>query len=250
MMSGSTRPRAAPPAIREVGMSSDQEQDQDHVHSAVRITTPVPAPTRLLVIIPAYNEGESLGRVVAQVQTHVPSADILVIDDGSSDNTPVVARDAGALVLSLPQNLGIGAATQTGYIFAHEMGYDVVVRIDADGQHHPAEIPKLLSALSEDSVRVAIGSRFLHGGSHATSLARRLGIRILANLISTITGQQVTDPTSGFQVLHREALALCARYFPHDYPEPESRVLMHRAGLQVKEIPVSVGPRLAGRSSI
>lgn len=205
---------------------------------------------RLLVVIPAHNEGESLGSVVTRIRTHVPSADVLVIDDGSSDNTDTVAREAGALVISLPHNLGIGAATQTGYIFAHEMGYDVVARVDADGQHDPAEIPRLISALSEERVDAAVGSRFVEGGSHATSFVRRLGIWILANLISLITRQKVTDPTSGFQVVNQKALAVWARHFPHDYPEPESRVLLHRAGLKVKEVPVSIGRRLGGRSSI
>jgi glycosyltransferase involved in cell wall biosynthesis len=205
---------------------------------------------RLLVVIPAHNEGESLGSVVAQVRTHVPSADILVIDDGSIDNTDSVAREAGALVISLPQNLGIGAAMQTGYIFAHEMGYDVVARVDADGQHDPAEIPRLISALSEGGAHAVVGSRFAEGGEHATSFVRRLGIWVLATLISLITDQKVTDPTSGFQVIGREALALFANQYPHDYPEPESRVLLHRAGLKVKEVPVWSNPRLGGRSSI
>jgi hypothetical protein len=203
-----------------------------------------------LVVIPAHNEGDTVDGVIAGVRTHVPSADILVIDDGSTDNTATVARDAGALAISLPQNLGIGAATQTGYIFAHEMGYHVVVRVDADGQHDPAEIPRLISALWEEGVHVVVGSRFLEGGAHATPFVRRLGIWVLANLISLITSQEVTDPTSGFHVVDREALALYASYFPHDYPEPESRVLLHHAGFKVKEIPVSMGRRRGGRSSI
>lgn len=210
----------------------------------------VPDRSQPLVVIPAHNEGHTVDVVITRVRSHVPSADILVIDDGSTDNTATVARDAGALVISLPKNLGIGAATQTGYIFAHEMGYGVVVRVDADGQHDPAEIPRLISALSEEGVHAVVGSRFVRGGAHATPLVRRLGIWVLANLISLITGQEVTDPTSGFQVVDREALALYASHFPHDYPEPESRVLLHRAGFKVKEIPVSIGRRLGGRSSI
>jgi glycosyltransferase involved in cell wall biosynthesis len=235
-------------AIKRVGPFCRQEQSYDCL--TVRTPSHMIDRIRLLVVIPAHNEGESLGSVIAQVRTHVPSADILVIDDGSIDITGTVAREAGALVISLPQNLGIGAATQTGYIFAHEMGYDVVARVDADGQHDPAEIPRLTLALSEEGVHAVIGSRFIEGGSHATSFVRRLGIWLLANLISLITRQEVTDPTSGFQVVDNEALALCARHFPHDYPEPESRVLLHRAGLKIKEIPVSSGPRLGGRSSI
>ncbi len=210
----------------------------------------MPGRNQLLVVIPAHNEGDIVGAVIARVRAHVPSADILVIDDGSTDNTATTAREAGALVISLPQNLGIGAATQTGYIFAREMGYDVVARVDADGQHDPAEIARLISALSEEGVHVIVGSRFVEGGEHATSFVRRLGIWVLASLISLVTRQEVTDPTSGFQVVDEEALALYASHFPHDYPEPESRVLLHRAGFKVKEIPVSMGRRLGGRSSI
>jgi hypothetical protein len=204
----------------------------------------------MLVIIPAHNEGETVGAVIARVRTYVPSADILVIDDGSTDHTEAVAREAGALVISLPHNLGIGAATQTGYVFGHGMGYDLVARIDADGQHDPIEIPRLMSALSEGGAHVVVGSRFVSGGEYSTSLLRRLGAWFLAALISLITGQKMTDPTSGFEVIGREAVAVYATQYPHDYPEPESRVLLYRAGLKVKEVSVSSNPRRAGRSSI
>lgn len=206
--------------------------------------------TRLLVIIPAHNEGDTVGGVIARVRAHVPWADILVLDDGSLDHTDTIAREAGALVIRLPHNLGIGAATQTGYIFGHEMGYDLVARVDADGQHDPAEIPRLVSALSERGAHVVVGSRFVTGGQYATSLFRRFGIWVLASLISLITDQKVTDPTSGFELVDGEAVAVYATQYPHDYPEPESRLLLHRAGLKVQEVPVSSNPRLAGRSSI
>lgn len=205
---------------------------------------------KLLVVIPAHNEEKSVGRVTAQVRECAPQADILVVDDGSSDGTARIARNAGAFVVSLPRNLGIGAAAQTGYIFAREMGYDIVVRIDADGQHDPVEIPRLISALLESDADVIVGSRFIEGRDYSTSFARGIGIRMLAALLSLVAHQRVTDPTSGFQVAKREVVAYYADEHPHDYPEPETRVLIHRAGFSAKEIPVSVNPRLEGQSSI
>lgn len=204
----------------------------------------------LLVIIPAYNEEESVRRVIKRVRQSVPQADILVVDDGSSDGTAVVAREEGVFVVSLLHNLGIGAAVQTGYIFAFEKGYDVAVRVDGDGQHDPAEIPRLMSALWEGEADAVVGSRFLTDQGHQTSLARRLGIVILARLIALVTGQSVTDPTSGFQAARHDAIRFFAKEYPHDYPEPEGRVLLRRAGFKVKEVPVSMSPRLGGRSSI
>jgi glycosyltransferase involved in cell wall biosynthesis len=206
--------------------------------------------TKLLVIIPAYNEQESVRRVIKRVRQSVPQADILVVDDGSSDGTAVVAMEEGVFVASLLHNLGIGAAVQTGYIFAFEKGYDVAVRVDGDGQHDPAEIPRLMSALWEGDADVVVGSRFLTDQGFQTSFARRLGIVILARLIALVTGQSVTDPTSGFLAAGHDATRFFAKEYPHDYPEPEGRVLLRRAGFKVKEVPVSMSPRLGGRSSI
>jgi len=205
---------------------------------------------KLLVVIPAYNEEKSVGRVTAEVREAVPQADILVVDDGSRDGTARVARNAGAFVVSLPLNLGIGAAVQTGYIFAREMGYDIVVRIDADGQHDPAEVPRLISLLLENDTDFIVGSRFMEDRKYSTSVARGIGIRMLSALLSLITHQRVTDPTSGFQAAKRDVIAFYADEYPHDYPEPETRALLHRAGFLVKEAPVSVHRRLEGQSSI
>jgi glycosyltransferase involved in cell wall biosynthesis len=206
--------------------------------------------TKLLVIIPAYNEEESVRRVIKRVRQSVPQADMLVVDDGSSDGTAVVAREEGVFVISLLHNLGIGAAVQTGYIFAFEKGYDVAVRVDGDGQHDPAQIPLLVCSLGERRADVVVGSRFLTDQGLPTSLPRRLGIVILARLIALVTGQNVTDPTSGFQAARQDAIRFLAKEYPHDYPEPEGRVLLRRAGFKVKEVPVSMSPRLEGRSSI
>lgn len=214
--------------------------------------TPLPSGRlpRTLVIVPAYNEAESIASVVARIRQHAPWADIAVLNDGSTDDTGAAAEAAGALALHLPHNVGIGATVQTGYLFADLQGYEVVIRNDGDGQHAPQDIPHMLRALLESGADVVIGSRYLEDRGYAPSAARRAGSYILARLLSAITGQRITDPTSGFTACSRRAIRLFAQVYPHDYPEPESIVLLHRAGLRLRELPVTMQPRLAGRSSI
>lgn len=205
---------------------------------------------RTLVIIPAFNEADSIAGVVASIQQHIPHADVVVINDGSTDSTGALAQAAGAVVLHLPHNVGIGASVQTGYLYADREGYDVVVRSDGDGQHTPEDITRLLCALGEHNADVVIGSRYIEQRGYNGSAARRAGSLILARLISTIVGHRITDPTSGFTASNRRAIHLCARAYPHDYPEPEAIVTLHRAGLRIVEIPVTMHPRQGGRSSI
>ncbi len=205
---------------------------------------------RTLVIIPAFNEADSIASVVASIRQQVPWADVAVINDGSTDATGPLAEAAGAAVLYLPHNVGIGASVQTGCMYADRAGYDVVVRSDGDGQHTPEDIARLLRALDEHGADVVIGSRYLEKRGYNGSTARRAGSLILARLISAVTGQRITDPTSGFTAANRRALRLCARAYPHDYPEPEAIVTLHRAGLRIVEIPVTMRPRQGGRSSI
>ncbi len=216
--------------------------------------TPAPgqdAAFRVLVIIPAYNEAANIARVVEQVRQHVPGADVCVIDDGSTDDTAAIARSAGAVTLHMPFNIGIGAAVQTGFLYACRQGYDLAVRIDGDDQHPPAAIPPLIAALLRSDADMIIGSRFLaEGGGYRGTLPRRIGIRLLARVIGAITGEVVTDPTSGFLVANRRAIAFCAREYPYDYPEPEARVLMYRGGVRVQEAPVIMRERGGGVSSI
>jgi glycosyltransferase involved in cell wall biosynthesis len=214
---------------------------------------PAPEPPlarRVLVIIPAFNEEESLGRVIRQVQAAQPEAVILVIDDGSTDATAAIAEGYGAIVASLPYNLGIGSAMQTGFLYARDCQYDVTVQVDGDGQHNPAEIVELLVALDEGDADVIIGSRYLEDRGYITPPMRRFGIVILAKVISLITGQSFTDPTSGFRALNQRAIDFCAGDYPFDYPEPEAVVLFRRGGLRVREIPVTMNPRYGGQSSI
>jgi glycosyltransferase involved in cell wall biosynthesis len=206
--------------------------------------------TKILVIIPALNEAESIRRVIDSVRQQIPHADVLVMNDGSSDATGECAEAAGAMVLHMPYNVGIGASVQAGFQFADKMKYDVVVRNDGDGQHDATEIMNMLEALAADKADIIIGSRYIENRGYVATPMRRIGSLILANLISLIVRQRVTDPTSGFIVCNRKAIHMCAQIYPHDYPEPESIVLLYRAGVRMLEMPVTMQPRLAGQSSI
>lgn len=205
---------------------------------------------RTLIVIPALNEADSIAHVIANLRRCAPWADVLVINDGSSDETGAIAEAAGAFVLHMPYNVGIGASVQTGFLFAEMCGYEVVIRSDGDGQHPPDEIEVMLEHLLKQDADIIIGSRYLEDRGYVGSAARRAGSLLLSGLISRIVGQPVTDPTSGFVACNRRAIQLCARVYPHDYPEPESIVLLHRAGLKLREIPVTMQPRLGGQSSI
>lgn len=205
---------------------------------------------KTLVIIPALNEEASIARVISRVRQCVPWADVCVVNDGSTDETGAIAEAAGAVVLHMPYNVGIGASVQTGFLFADSQGYEIVVRNDGDGQHAPTEIAGMLNALASGEADMVIGSRYLEDRGYVGSPARRFGSLILANMISGIIRDRITDPTSGFIACNRRAIQLCARVYPHDYPEPESIVLLHRAGLKLKEIPVTMQARMGGQSSI
>jgi len=205
---------------------------------------------KTLVIIPAFNEEGSVGKVVEEVKTHLPGMDALVVNDGSSDLTSEIAQSKGAIVLDLPFNLGIGGAMQAGYKYAYEKGYDIAIQVDGDGQHDPREIPKLLDVLEEEKVDVAIGSRFIGDSQYKASVMRRVGILVLSKAISMIVGEKLTDPTSGFRAANRRAIQLFSVNYPQDYPEPEAMVLLHQCGLKMKEIPVKINQRYSGESSI
>ncbi len=205
---------------------------------------------RLLVIIPAYNEEDSLGRVIRSVQKVLPGADILVVNDGSADATPEIADGYGVKVASLPYNLGIGSAMQTGFMYARDYYYDIAVQVDGDGQHDPAEIVELITPLIQGTADVVIGSRYIENRGYITPKLRRLGILILSGIISLLIGQKTTDPTSGFRAWNRRAIHFCSSDYPFDYPEPESVVTFKRAGLRTAEVPVTMNPRYGGQSSI
>jgi glycosyltransferase involved in cell wall biosynthesis len=209
--------------------------------------------SRNLAIVPAYNEAEAIAATIAAIGRSAPDFDVLVVDDGSTDSTAERAREAGASVLRLPFNLGIGGAMQSGYIYANERGYEVAVQVDGDGQHDPRHVPELLARLEGDSeLNMVTGSRFLDpdGNGYRSSAARRVGIRIFARLLSAITGQRVTDPTSGFRMTDHHGIELFANDYPRDYPEVEAIVLMHTHRLRSCEVPVVMAPRLTGASAI
>ncbi len=205
---------------------------------------------RVLAILPAYNEEESLGAVLAALGHAAPGIDVVVVDDGSRDRTREVARAAGVQVLALPFNLGIGGAVQTGYQYARDRGYDVAVQIDADGQHLPSELSKLLEPLARGEADLVAGSRFAAGGAYPSSLPRRAGIWYFAWLLTAVLGRRVTDPTSGFRAANRRVIDLFAGEYPTDYPEVDSLVLLKRRGLRSMEAPVTMAPRQGGKSSI
>lgn len=205
---------------------------------------------RILVIIPAFNEEASLAHVVAAVRSSLPGIDIAVVNDGSRDRTGAVVEGLRVIALHLPHHIGVGAAEQTGFRFAAREGYDLVVRSDGDGQHRPAEIPLLLSAVGDGGADVVIGSRYLEDRGYVTPRLRRLGINLLAGVVSLACRQRFTDPTSGFRAFGRRAISFCADAYPSAYPEPESVVQFVRAGLRVREVPVTMNPRYGGQSSI
>ncbi len=208
---------------------------------------------RYLAIVPAHNEADAISATVDEIHRFAPSFDVLVVDDGSTDDTTPRAESAGATVVRLPFNLGIGGAVQTGYLYAQEHDYEVAVQIDGDGQHDPRYIHDLLHRLQADSdLNMVTGSRFLEpdGEGHRSSAPRRMGIRIFAGLVSLITGRRVTDPTSGLRMTSRIGIELFARDYPHDYPEVEAILMMHAHRLNSCEIPVVMRPRTSGVSAI
>jgi glycosyltransferase involved in cell wall biosynthesis len=209
------------------------------------------AELRRVAIVPAFNEEHTLPGVIRELRAFDPGLDIVVIDDGSGDRTAQVAASCGAYVLRLPFNLGIGGAVQTGFKFAYEGGYDLAVRVDGDGQHDPAQLSRIIEPVLRGDADIAVGSRFAaQEGGYRSSRSRRVGIRILAGVVSRIVGQRVTDTTSGFQALNRQGIALFARDYPHDYPEVEATVMVFKHRLRLEEVPVSMRERGAGTSSI
>ena len=205
---------------------------------------------RVALIVPALNEARNLPRLADGLRAHAPACDVCVVDDGSTDDTARVAASLGWSVLRLPVNLGIGGAVQAGYLWARERGYDVAVQIDGDGQHDPAFLGALLAPLEAGRADVVIGSRFLSEGGFRSTLVRRAGIRYLSWFLRLRCGARVTDTTSGFRAAGRRAIALFARYYPSDYPEPEAIALAKRAGLSLVEVPVRMQERAHGQSSI
>lgn len=203
-----------------------------------------------LVVIPAFNEELSLGLLIDEIRRDLPGLPVLVINDGSLDGTTAVAREHGAAVLNLPYNTGVGTAVQAGFQYAWQQGYAFVLRLDADGQHPPAEARKLLQEMEREPADLILGTRFGATYGLVSSWVRYLGIRSLGLFLSAICRSRVTDPTSGFWLLNRRLVYVFAHYYPSDYPEPEALALLRRLGYTFREVPVRFRQRSAGQSSI
>ena len=212
---------------------------------------------RKLVIVPAFNEGKRIARVLKKIQEVDKEIDIIVIDDGSTDDTGLKSRLVGARVVRLSSNMGYGVAIQTGYKYALERGYDYVVQLDADGQHDPDYLPKMFTEILSGNADLVIGSRFLKGMSsvkvsemgYRVSPARKLGISLFAFLVSKFIGLKITDPTSGYRALNKQVIKFLANdFFPYDYPDADVVILAHRAGFKIKEIPMIMYDRTTGTS--
>lgn len=206
--------------------------------------------TKSVAIIPAYNEATNIASVIAEVRQAITLDEIVVIDDGSMDDTASIATSAGTTVLHLPFNMGIGSAIQVGYMYAVQNDYDLVVRLDGDGQHDPADIEHLIHPVLCAESDVSIGSRFIDSSGYRSSFVRLLGIRYFRLLTAFLTGQKFTDPTSGFHAYNRSAVRFLEQHTPSDYPEIEGLVLLKRARFRVSEVPVTMRPRQSGKSSI
>ena len=203
-----------------------------------------------LVIIPAYNESESIVNTVRNIQKKAPEFDYIVINDCSKDATLEVLKENNINHLNLPVNLGIGGAVQTGYKYALEKGYDVAVQVDGDGQHDPKYLSNLLKCLIEEKADMVIGSRFIENQGFQSTFMRRIGIVYFTRLIRALTGKTITDPTSGFRMAGRDVIRMFATQYPKDYPEPESIVTLLKNDMKVLEVPVRKKERQGGESSI
>ena len=202
-------------------------------------------------MVPAYNESATVAEVIGALHRHAPQFDVVVVDDGSTDDTGRIAERAGAPVLRLPFNLGIGGAVQAGFSYALDNGYERMIQVDADGQHMPEEMMVLTDAMDQDpTIDMVCGSRFLTDKGYPAPVSRRTGIHIFAFLLSRIVGQRVSDPTSGFRLYNRRGIALFAGDYPHDYPEVEAVLMVHHHRLRMIEVPVRMRERDGGVSSI
>ena len=204
---------------------------------------------RTLIVLLAHNEEACIADTVAELYRELPGVDVLVVNDGSKDQTALQARSAGALVVSHPFNLGVAAGEATGLLFALRHGYSRVIRMDGDGQHDPHSVPELLRAL-EAGAELVVGSRFAGVTSFRSTWLRRFGNRFLSRLLSTLSHQRITDPTSGFRGFGPKAIRFFAATHPHDYPEPESVLMAARQGFSITEVPVRMRPRQTGVSSL
>ncbi len=206
---------------------------------------------KICIIVPAFNEEQNIRKTVQEISSLRFNPTILVVDDGSKDKTSIEASKTKAHVLSLPFNLGIGGAVQTGFRFAFENGFDIAVQVDGDGQHDVGYIEAILNPIYEEKADMTIGSRFLPPFlGYQSSFIRRVGINFFAQLISFLSQNKITDPTSGFRAYNKKMIKLFAEYYPQDFPEPEAIVVAQRYRAKILEVPVKMRKREGGVSSI
>lgn len=202
-----------------------------------------------LIIIPAYNEEACINQVAKNVKREV-DADILVVNDGSKDNTYKEAKDAGVKVLDLPINLGIGGAVQAGYLYAYKNGYDFAFQLDGDGQHDPKYIRLMVEKLKNKEADMIIGSRFIDKTGYEQTFFRKIGNKFISFLIKILTGKKIYDTTSGFRGVNKDVIEIFSRKYPYDYPEPETNMQLILKRKEVKEIPMEMKKRETGKSFV
>lgn len=206
---------------------------------------------RVLIIIPAFNESKGIARLIGELRKNHPEYDLIVINDGSSDNTAIIAEEAGAPVINLPYNLGIGGAVQTGFKLALRDQYDVAVQLDGDAQHDPKYLSHIIEPVASGRLDLCIGSRFMQTNTgFQSTFTRRIGIRFFSSLLTLITGIPLTDPTSGFRATGKTLIPHFPAYYRIDFPEPEALQMAKRLGKKIGEVPVKMRKRLGGVSSI
>lgn len=205
---------------------------------------------KTIVIIPAYNEEKNIRKVVESVYDLKIDLDVLVVNDGSVDNTSNEANKTKATVIDLPNNLGIGGAVQTGYIYALKNNYDIAIQLDGDGQHNPKDIIRMLEKIENERYDMVIGSRFIEKTNYKQTIFRMAGIRIVSFIIKLLTGKKIYDTTSGYRAINKDIIREFSMNYPYDYPEPETNMRMIIKDKKITEIPVEMRKRMAGKSFV
>jgi len=205
---------------------------------------------RIVAIVPAFNEEENIRVVIKDLRMYQPEIKIVVINDCSGDNTEAIVNEMSETVLSLPINLGIGGAVQTGLRYARDNGFDIAIQFDGDGQHMAEEIEKIITPVINSEADVVNGSRFLGAGGYKSNFLRRVGIRLFMLVNSLMIGSRITDNTSGFRAFNSQAISFLACYYPQDYPEPQAIIELYRNKFRIKEVAVAMKERTRGSTSI
>ena len=205
---------------------------------------------KIMAVVPAYNEEKNIRDVVKSIKSSCPGVDVVVINDGSTDNTYLEAIKGGAVVINLSQNLGIGGAVQTGFIYAQRNDYDIVVQVDGDGQHNPRDMARLIELIQKDKADMVIGSRFIKKTEYKSARAQKAGILFFSKLVSVLCRKNYYDTTSGYRAVNRKVIELFSEYYPKDYPEVETIVYASNRGIRITEVSVNMNKRQGGKSSI